>query len=219
MEQNEITGRLRLQLITQKSEIPEIVDEVTAFLEGGGRWVQLRMKDTPEEKIIEAGKTIKPICESYGAVFTINDHPRIAIEVGADGVHIGKNDITPTEARRILGPDRIIGCTANTFEDIEQLSGYPIDYIGLGPYRFTTTKKNLSPVLGTEGYRRIFSQMEEHGIRIPVTVIGGIRLEDIPLLNDSGAKCYAVSGAISTTDDPAEMTGKFLKGICKEHLA
>lgn len=236
MERNEIIEKLRLQLITQKTTLSEIQAEVRAFLEGGGRWVQLRMKDTPAETIVETGKQVLPLCREYGAVFIVNDQPNIALQIGADGVHIGKNDISPTEARKILGADKIIGCTANTFEDIEQLNGYPIDYIGLGPFRFTTTKKNLSPVLGAEGYRRIFSQMQEHGITMPVTVIGGITLEDIPVFKAIEKACfareggaggrallshyinYAVSGSISNAEDPTEMTQEFLTEILKETI-
>ena len=216
MERNEIIEKLRLQFITQKTALPEILAEVGLFLEGGGQWVQLRMKDTPAETIVETGKLILSLCREYGAIFIVNDHPEIALQIGADGVHIGKKDLSPSEARTILGPGKIIGCTANTFEDIEQLNGYPIDYIGLGPYRFTTTKKNLSPVLGAEGYRQIFSQMAEHGIRIPVTVIGGITLADVEELNAAGARCYAVSGAIGNADDPKEMTEEFLNKIVSE---
>ena len=215
MERSEITKKLRLQLITQKTTTEGILAEVFAFLAGGGRWVQLRMKDTLAETLIETGRAVLPLCRQNDAVFIINDHPQIALAVGADGVHIGKNDISPNEARAILGPDAIIGCTANTFTDIENGNGYPIDYIGLGPYRFTTTKKNLSPVLGTEGYRRIFGQMREHGITIPVTVIGGITLADVEELNEAGARCYAVSGAISGAVDPKEMTEQFLTEILK----
>lgn len=218
MERNEIIEKLRLQLITQKATLPEIQDEVKTFLAGGGRWVQLRMKDTATETIIETGKQLLPLCREYGAVFIVNDHPDIALQIGADGVHIGKNDISPTEARRILGTGKIIGCTANTFEDIEQLNGYPIDYIGLGPFRFTTTKKNLSPVLGAEGYRRIFAQVQEHGITIPITAIGGITLEDVPPLNEAGARYYAVSGSISNATDPTGTTKAFLREILKETI-
>ena len=210
MEQNEITEKLRLQFITQKQALPDILAEVGAFLEGGGRWVQLRMKDTPTETIVETGRAVLALCRARGAVFIVNDRPEIALRIGADGVHIGKNDMSPADARAVLGANRIIGCTANTFEDIERLSGYPIDYIGLGPFRFTATKKNLSPVLGAEGYRRIFGQMAEHGIRIPVTVIGGITVEDIPVLHAAGARHYAVSGAVSCAENPVEMTKRFI---------
>jgi len=213
MERDRIIERLRLQLITQKKSLPDILTEVQAFLDGGGRWVQLRMKEAAHPDIVQTGKLILPLCRKYGAVFILNDHPELALEIGADGVHIGKNDISPVQARNMLGWDKIIGCTANTFEDIEQLSGYPIDYIGLGPFRFTSTKKNLSPVLGVEGYRRIFAQMQEHGIRIPVTVIGGITWADVGPLNEAGACCYAVSGSISNAADPTEETERFLAAV------
>ncbi len=210
MERSEIVEKGRLQFITQDTTQVEITAGVEAFLAGGGRWVQLRMKEATDEAIVEAGRAILPLCKACGAVLIVNDRPELALEIGADGVHLGKNDSSPTEARKILGPDAIIGCTANTFADIEMLNGYPIDYIGLGPFRYTTTKKNLSPVLGIEGIRRILAQMREHGITLPATVIGGLAPADIPALKAVGATCFAISGAIANAPDPKRTTEEFL---------
>ncbi len=144
MERNEIIEKLRLQLITGRATGAEITAEVEAFLAGGGRWVQLRMKEAPDGAIVEAGRAILPLCRTHGAVLIVNDRPELALEIGADGVHLGKMDATPSEARTILGPDITIGGTANTFEDIVRLQAEGVDYIGLGPYRFTTTKRKTS---------------------------------------------------------------------------
>ncbi|MDR0954576.1 MAG: thiamine phosphate synthase [Rikenellaceae bacterium] len=213
MERNEIVKKLPLQLITQKQTLPEILAEVRSFLEGGGRWVQLRMKEASVQEIVEAGSAVLALCREYGAVFILNDHPPIARQIGADGVHLGREDLSPEQARAMLGAEKIIGCTANTFEEIERLNGSPIDYIGLGPYRFTATKKNLAPVLGAEGYRRILSQMNAHGITLPVVAIGGITLFDIAELNRVGVRYYALSGAISRAENPEETTRQFLADI------
>ena len=110
--------------------------------------------------------------------FILNDRVELAALIGADGVHLGKNDMSPMEARSILGPQAIIGGTANTFDDILRLIDESVDYIGLGPFRFTSTKKNLSPVLGIEGYAHIFQLCKEHNINIPIVAIGGLDKSD-----------------------------------------
>ncbi|MCD7962713.1 MAG: thiamine phosphate synthase [Rikenellaceae bacterium] len=211
MAEKTVIDKLLIQLITDGQDRNDILSQVEMFLEGGGRWVQLRMKDMPESNIIETGKELKKLCSEHDAVFILNDHPHLVEKIGADGVHIGKNDISPAEARKILGSGAIIGCTANTFEDIRKLKEYDIDYIGLGPYRFTTTKKNLSPVLGEGGYREIFNKMKHEGVDIPVTAIGGIVLDDVPKLLNAGVKNIAVSGAVNKSANPRKITEEFLK--------
>ena len=105
-------------------------------------------------------------------------------QIGADGVHLGKLDMPIKEARERLGKDFIIGGTANTFEDIRQHAADGADYIGCGPFRFTTTKQKLSPILGLDGYHSILTQMREKGITIPVVAIGGITREDKMCIRD-----------------------------------
>ena len=106
---------------------------------------------------------IQALCREYGATFIIDDHVELVKELHADGVHLGKKDMPIAEARQILGKDFIIGGTANTFEDVQMHYQAGADYIGCGPFRFTTTKKNLSPILGLEGYKAIVSQMKTAG--------------------------------------------------------
>ncbi|MCC8089753.1 MAG: thiamine phosphate synthase [Rikenellaceae bacterium] len=211
MEEDKITENLFIQLITDGKDKSEVIPKVEGFLKGGGRWIQLRMKNSPEEEIVRTGHNIRELCDKYGAIFIMNDNPYLAQMTSADGVHLGKNDIAPDKARVILGNRAVIGCTANTFEDIVNLIKSGIDYIGLGPFRFTTTKKNLSPVLGIEGYKDIFRQMNENNINIPVVAIGGIVLEDIPALIGSGVRNIAVSGAVNNSSDPQKITEKFIE--------
>jgi thiamine-phosphate pyrophosphorylase len=104
-------------------------------------------------------------------------------ELRADGVHLGKNDMPIAAARQLLGPGFIIGGTANTFADVKAISEAGGDYVGCGPFRFTTTKEKLSPILGLDGYRHIVSRMLAEGICIPIVAIGGIEADDIqPIL-------------------------------------
>jgi thiamine-phosphate pyrophosphorylase len=142
---------------------------------GGIDWIQLRLKNIPYADYYTIAGEVKAVCKEYNAAFIINDNVALALDIGADGVHIGKQDMLPDKARALIGAKFIIGCTANTLEDIVSLSGMPIDYIGLGPYRFTKTKQNLSTVLGLEGYQKIFAQLEERQtVPPPVIGIGGI---------------------------------------------
>ena len=194
----------RLQFITHFTDKYSYYDSAMMALEGGCRWLQLRMKDAGEAEVERVARLILPECRRRGAVFVIDDHVELALRVGADGVHLGKNDMPVDEARRLAGDGFIIGGTANTFEDVQRLAAQGADYIGCGPFRFTTTKKNLAPMLGLEGYKRILSQMKEHGIGLPLVAIGGITSDDIPQLMAAGVSGIALSGRVLRAEQPVE---------------
>ena len=119
----------------------------------------------------------------------------------------------PLEAREILGPHAIIGITANTAEDIIRYKGKDVDYVGLGPFRHTTTKKNLSPVLGIEGYASVVSQVRQAGVELPIVAIGGITIDDIDAIMATGVNGIAVSGAIINAPDPVEYTNHIMQKL------
>ncbi len=194
----------KLQFITHFTDRYSYLDSAMMALEGGCRWIQLRMKDADEAEIERTARQILPECRRRGAVFIIDDHVELVKRVGADGVHLGKNDMPVDEARRILGDEFIIGGTANTFEDIQRLAAQGADYIGCGPFRFTTTKKNLAPMLGIEGYENIVSLMKTHGINLPIVAIGGITYDDIPRIMSTGVTGIAISGSVLRADNPVE---------------
>jgi thiamine-phosphate pyrophosphorylase len=186
-----------LHYISQQTNGADHTDNIKAACDAGCNWIQLRIKNTPPEAVMPAALTAKKICETYQAKLIINDYPQIAKAVEAHGVHVGKNDMTVAAARAITGPGFIIGGTSNTLADILQHVKDQADYVGLGPYRFTTTKEKLSPILGLEGIAHIVLQLKEQGIAIPVIAIGGILLEDIPALQAAGVHGVAVSGLIT----------------------
>lgn len=202
-----------IQFITHSNNRYSYVDGARLALEGGCRWVQLRMKEATEAEFMAAAAEIGRLCKEYGATFVLDDHVEWVEKTGADGVHLGKNDMPIDEARKILGSDKIIGGTANTFEDVERLYRQGADYIGCGPFRFTTTKKNLSPVLGLEGYQHIVDQMKSHGINLPIVAIGGILESDIKSILATGVSGIAVSGGILNAENPAEEMQRFLKHL------
>ena len=209
---------IQLQFITHFTEKYSYMDSARIALEGGCRWVQLRMKDADDREIIEKAAELRKLCDRYGAKMLLDDKVHLIKETGADGVHLGKNDMPVDQARAILSkeiPDRriIIGGTANTFEDIRMHYEAGADYIGCGPFRFTETKKKLSPVLGTEGYRNIVDQLHKAGIEIPIVAIGGIELEDIDSILDTGIPGIAVSGAVLRAKDPVAMMAAYREKI------
>lgn len=200
-----------IQFITHSNNRYGYVDGARLALEGGCRWVQLRMKEATETEFMAAAAEIGRLCKEHGATFVLDDHVEWVEKTGADGVHLGKNDMPIDEARKILGNDKIIGGTANTFEDVKRLYRQGANYIGCGPFRFTTTKKNLSPVLGLEGYQHIVDQMKSHGINLPIVAIGGILESDIKSILATGVSGIAVSGGILNAENPAEEMQRFLK--------
>lgn len=202
-----------LQYISHFTPQISYAEGIRMALEGGCRWIQLRMKDAPAEEIIACAEDVLPLCRRHGAKFLLDDHVELVRQLGADGVHLGKNDMPADEARKILGPDIIIGGTANTIEDIIRLHKQGADYIGCGPFRFTTTKKNLSPILGLDGYKSIVLKMKELGIDLPIVAIGGITVEDIPAVMETGVSGIALSGAILGAPDPVEMTARIIETI------
>lgn len=202
-----------LQYISHFTPQISYAEGIRMALEGGCRWIQLRMKDAPAEEIIACAEEVLPLCRRHGAKFLLDDHVELVRQLGADGVHLGKNDMPVDKARKILGPDIIIGGTANTIEDIIRLHKQGADYIGCGPFRFTTTKKNLSPILGLDGYKSIVLKMKELGIDLPIVAIGGITVEDIPAVMGTGVSGIALSGAILGAPDPVEMTARIIETI------
>ena len=193
----------QLQFITHHNDRYSYLDSARIALEGGCRWIQLRMKGTSEAELESAALAVQRACSEYGATFIIDDNVALAKRIGADGVHLGKNDMPIAEARKILGDDYIIGSTANSFEDIvNTLRTATPDYFGCGPFRYTTTKSNLAPTLGLEGYRAIVAQMREHNISIPIVAIGGITKADIPAIMACGVSGIALSGSILNAQDP-----------------
>ena len=220
----------RLQFITHQTERYSYIDSARIALEGGCRWIQLRVKDADETLLEETALIVQKMCKDYDATFIIDDNVFLVKKIKADGVHLGKNDMPIAEARKILGDDFIIGGTVNSFEDVllsqqstdnrqQSLSTeytpfpspFPFpsphpapNYFGCGPFRFTSTKKNLAPILGLDGYREIMKKMKENNIDIPLVAIGGITKDDVPELMKTGIDGIAISGSVLRAEKPVE---------------
>lgn len=195
----------KLQYISQGENVEEQLYNIHQALDNGCDWIQMRFKHQKPKKALALAEAVKFLCDEYLANFIINDDVHLAEKINADGVHLGLSDMKIAEARAILGKTKIIGATANTFEDIIRQTNNGCDYIGLGPFQHTKTKDNLSPILGIEGYRSIITQMEQAQIEIPVYAIGGITLGDVNTLMKTGIHGVAVSGVITKSDNKQEL--------------
>jgi thiamine-phosphate pyrophosphorylase len=203
----------RFHFITQDIEQKPHELQVLQACKAGVKWVQLRIKEKPFEYWMKTAINVKQICEEYKSRLIINDNVQIARQVDACGVHLGQNDMHPNDARKILGENKIIGGTANTFEEIENHVNRGVDYVGLGPFRFTKTKLNLSPVIGLEGYKDIVDKCLKKDIEVPMIAIGGIEKNDINEILTSGMYGIAISSAISQSENMGEAALEFMKRI------
>lgn len=185
----------KIYYISQGKNADEHLENIEKVCKSGVRLVQLRMKEVAEIEYVKTAIKAVEITHKYGGKLLVNDSLRVAYVANADGVHLGQNDCSPQEARKLL-QGKIIGGTANTVEQCLRLIEQGVDYIGVGPYRFTETKKNLSPILGLEGYENILNKLVGK-CNIPVYAIGGIQQEDIQKLLDLGLSGIAVSGMLT----------------------
>ena len=207
-----------IQFITNTKSQASVVDQIHDAIEGGCRWIQIRMKEATDEEIKKVFFDIREKAKDTETIIILNDRVELAKELGEDGVagvHIGKMDMTPAKARLFLGPQAIIGVTVNTKEDIIALKGQDIDYVGMGPYAETETKENLAPVLGLEGIGELCRFMDEQEMETARVAVGGINLKDVAPLLAAGANGIAVSGAIAHAEKIEHATKAFIEEIKK----
>lgn len=202
---------MKLQYISQGKAPEDHLYNIKKVCEAGGKWIQLRLKNVEEDKYIAIAEKVKKICDDFDSKLIINDNVSIALNVDADGVHLGKNDMPPAKAREILGPQKIIGATANTLNDCIELHNQSVNYIGLGPYRFTATKENLSPILGLVSYSYILHELKKKDFNLPIIAIGGILEKDISSIIKTGVSGVAVSGMLTGSENINEIIERIAK--------
>lgn len=184
----------KLHYISQGNSSKELLENIQKACTSGTELVQLCLKNISEKKILKLATAAREITSHFQTRLLINDHYKIAKEIKADGVHLGKTDACPTIARKHLYTWQIIGGTANTLQDCETLISKKVDYISLGPFRFTTSKDNILPVLGLNGYTAITEALKTE---TPIIGVGGITTEDVRDLLETGISGIAVSGEIT----------------------
>jgi len=179
-----------LMCLTQEGEALDHVAQATELCAAGAKLIQLRVKGAALPRWTEIARAVTRICHDHGARCLINDRPDVAIAVGADGAHVGQNDGDWPAARRLLGPNRLLGGTVNDVAGARRaVAAGGLDYVGVGPFRFTTTKQKLAPILGVEGVREVIAALDG----LPAWVIGGIQAADLPAVAATGAAGVAVS--------------------------
>lgn len=186
----------RLHCITWDDAGRDALEQVNLLVEAGADWIQLRQKSGTYGQKLAVAQAAVQICKPVGVVLIINDDVRLCEECGADGVHLGLNDMPIAQARAQLGEQAIIGGTANTPAQAIQRFRDGADYVGLGPWRYTGTKENLSPVLGEDGVRAALDALLQAHCLGPVVVIGGILPHDVSSIVGLGAHGVAVSSAV-----------------------
>jgi len=181
---------------------------VSAAIKGGADVIQLRDKFASKDELIDVGKKLRQITIEAGVNFIVNDYPEVAKIVDADGVHIGQDDISFKEAKRILGENKIVGLSTHNKEQILEAIRIGADYIGVGPVFETTSKENPDPVIGIELIKWVSQKCD-----IPFVAIGGITLNNLDKVLSSGARCIAVISAIMQSGDIKLATEQFKKVI------
>lgn len=205
-----------LQFITNEHSVVSPEKQILDSIEGGCRWIQIRLKEASDEDIKNLFFKIRDKAKETLTTVIINDRVELAKSLGEEGVagvHLGREDMAPAQARLLMGPEAIIGVTAHSYEEVVANKGLDIDYVGVGPYAFTETKKNLAPELGLAGMAEIMLRLKEIHWEVPCVAVGGIRLEDVKPLLEVGMNGIAVSSAIADSGNIDETVRAFLKEL------
>ena len=200
----------KIQFITHYNSKYNYLESALIALEGGIRFIQLRMKNSKHEEVIKVGKELKEECKKYNAQLIVDDYADLVNEIGIDGVHLGLKDMPINIARERLDNEKIIGGTANSFEEVLMQYNLGANYIGVGPFNHTTTKEHLSKILGLKGYDDIIEKCKKKNINVPIYAIGGIRLNDLEALKQTGVYGVAISSLILESPNPIETTKEII---------
>lgn len=203
----------KLHYISQGPSPKEHLENIQKACNAGAELVQLRLKGVSEKKLLKFAHEAREITSHFQTRLIINDYYKIAKEVKADGVHLGKTDSCPTVARKYLYTWQLIGGTANTLKDCETLIEKEVDYISLGPFRFTETKEDLPAILGLNGYAAIMDVLKTE---TPIIGVGGITTKDVTTILETGISGIAVSGAITRDFNSIKLFNELLKASSTE---
>jgi len=169
-----------------------------AFLATPLAALQLRAKRADDRSVLRLARVLAPLCRAAGVPFVVNDRIDLARLAGADGAHVGQDDLPPREARALLGPHALLGLSTHSTTQVEAAADEPVDYLGFGPVFATRTKAGADPAVGLAGLRRAAAAS-----RHPLVAIGGIGLDDLPAVRAAGAHAAALVAALLEGGDPA----------------
>jgi thiamine-phosphate pyrophosphorylase len=190
-----------------------VIDLVNAFLDGGARFLQLRAKSMPGGQMLETAAAIAGLARSCGARVIINDRADIARLSGADGVHVGQEDLAPGAVRAIVGDNAIVGLSTHTVDQLGRAASEPVSYLAIGPVFGTTTKATGYDAVGLEMVREAARRAGARGL--PLVAIGGITLDLAPSVIAAGAASVAVIGDLLSTGDPVRRTREFTETLSR----
>ncbi len=197
MAQPEIDYTLYLVTDRDLMALSTIEETVERAIEGGTTLVQLREKHIEDEEFIRIARNVKEVCDAHQVPLIINDNVEVARVVDAAGVHVGQDDMPCQQVRAILGPDKIIGVSASTFEEAVQAERDGADYLGVGAM-FPTSTKDDADITSVDDLKKILAT-----VKIPSVLIGGINAKTIPQFREYKPAGYAVVSAIMAAEDPA----------------
>lgn len=179
-------------------------EQITKLIDGGARFLQIREKTATSRQFFDAVASCLELTRKSEAKLIVNDRVDIALMLGADGVHLGQDDLPPTEARKLLGDDAIIGFSTHTIEQVSRARSLPIDYIAFGPIFATGTKSDHDPVVGLDNLKRVRDEVKD----LPLVAIGGITLEKLDSVLEAGANSAAM---ISSLLEEVDMIAKSVR--------
>jgi thiamine-phosphate pyrophosphorylase len=199
----------KFHYLTQDLPYRSHIEQIRIACEAGANWVQYRCLTKPDDELIDEINEIAVICDDWGATLVVTNHYELLDRVDAQGVHIEDFDADLISIRKHIGDDKTLGASATNIERLLQVQNTRVvDYCGYGPFAHTETKPNDKPLLGFEGYR----ELQKHPVEIPVIAVGGIQINDIELLIETGVYGIAVSAAVNLALDP----GATLKEIYRK---
>jgi thiamine-phosphate pyrophosphorylase len=202
----------RLYAITSASSGLSHVEQVERLASAGVGWIQVRDKRASGRELYEITVAALAAARPYGAKVIVNDRVDVALAAGADGAHVGQDDLPAEAARAILGPDRIVGVSTHSVEQAVAAAGLPVDYIAIGPVFATSTKENPDPVVGLGGVAAV-----RDVVRLPVVAIGGITLERARSVVEAGADAVAIVGDLHAGDSLEARAREVLEVLKTDH--
>jgi len=191
----------KLQFITHDIDTLTHIEQAQIACEAGAKWIQYRCLTKDDEALLKDINAIAEICDDWGATLIVTNHIHLNRKADIQGFHIEDMDADFTALREQLGEDITIGGSSNTVEGLIRLAAEGADYAGCGPFSHTNTKPNNSPWLGLQGYKDVIAVLKEKEIDLPVLAVGGVKLNDVDALMETGIFGIAVSSAINQAEN------------------
>jgi thiamine-phosphate pyrophosphorylase len=193
-----------------RDTLSDPLEFIRTVISGGAGMIQLREKSINDKEFLDYASAVHEIASDAGVLLVINDRADLAITVEADGVHVGQEDLSVKEARRVMGDNRIVGASTHSKEEIERACVAGADYIGFGPVYDTNTKEGVGPAVSPDALGAALSASS-----VPVYAIGGIGPENVCHVREAGARCVAVCGSAASASDPAAAIRDMLHDLRK----